>query len=265
MANLRDLGLTEYEERTYRALLDVGPATAKELSEAADVPMGRIYDVLNGIETKRLVRSQTASRPKKYIAVEPETALERLLDERKRELSEKASQYDDIARELERELDGGPIAGEKFWTAALGPQESVDLLVERLDAADEHILLTAGLPSAQFDLQAIGSRITDHLESAANRGASVWILLSPDLLAELPEGVSSRYESGLADRDGFEVRVGEAVEGSLSVVDDTDVCIEVPNPLDQDEPFAMIHLQNPRFAADVRAEFEPRWEAGTSL
>ena len=77
MANLRDLGLSEYEARAYRSLLKTGPTTAKELSRVSDVPMGRIYDVLNSIEQYNLVRSQSASRPKKYVAVEPETALDR--------------------------------------------------------------------------------------------------------------------------------------------------------------------------------------------
>ena len=62
MASLRDLGLSEYEERAYRSLLETGPTTAKELSRTSDVPMGRIYDVLNSLETHSLVRSQVASR-----------------------------------------------------------------------------------------------------------------------------------------------------------------------------------------------------------
>ena len=49
MASLRDLGLSEYEARVYRTLLDTGPTTAKELSRESEVPMGRIYDVLANI------------------------------------------------------------------------------------------------------------------------------------------------------------------------------------------------------------------------
>ena len=94
MASLRDLGLSEYEERAYRSLLKTGPTTAKELSRTSDVPMGRIYDVLNSLETKNLVRSQAASRPKKYVAVEPETALDRLLADKREELEERITQYE---------------------------------------------------------------------------------------------------------------------------------------------------------------------------
>ena len=93
MANLRDLGLSEYESRAYRSLLRTGPTTAKELSRTSEVPMGRIYDVLNGLEHHQLIRSQAAGRPKKYVAVEPEVALDRLLAVKKQELEAQAEQF----------------------------------------------------------------------------------------------------------------------------------------------------------------------------
>ncbi len=46
MVELRDLGLSEYEARAYRSLLGAGPTTAKELSDASGIPIGRVYDVL---------------------------------------------------------------------------------------------------------------------------------------------------------------------------------------------------------------------------
>ena len=126
MASLRDLGLSEYEARVYRALLDTGPTTAKELSRASEVPMGRIYDVLASIETHGLVRAQTASRPKKYVAVEPDTALSRLLEDRQRELEAKADQYEAIVDDLIGELDATDQSDEAFWTAAVGPADTAD-------------------------------------------------------------------------------------------------------------------------------------------
>lgn len=122
MVSLRDLGLSEYEARAYRSLLQTGPTTAKELSRASDVPMGRIYDVLNTIEQHNLVRSQSASRPKKYVAVEPATALDRLLDDKKRELDERAEQYETIVEQLAGELETAEHVEETFWTAAVGPE-----------------------------------------------------------------------------------------------------------------------------------------------
>jgi len=259
MASLRDLGLSEYEARAYRALLKTGPTTAKELSRVSDVPMGRIYDVLNSIETYNLVRSQSASRPKKYVAVEPQTALDRLLDDKKRELEEKASQYEEIVDELVGELETAEPVEETFWTAAVGPDEVVDLLVERLAAADERIIIVATTLSQQFDMDTVGDLIVEELEDALDRGVNVSLLMRPELVSTLPESVGDRYRTRLAQHDQFAVRTSANVTGTFELIDDAEVCIEVPHPLNAKETFAMIDLKDREFAANVRTEFEPRW------
>jgi sugar-specific transcriptional regulator TrmB len=265
MANLRDLGLSEYEARAYRALLRTGPTTAKELSRASDVPMGRVYDVLNSLEQYNLVRSQAASRPKKYVAVEPDTALDRLLEDKHQELEEKARQYEGIVDELVDELDAAePVQGQ-FWTAAVGPDETVDLLLERLSAADDHIVVVAGASSVQFDLGEVGDLVVEELEGALNRGVDVMVLLSPEIVETLPPSVGERYTDHLAGHPQFEARTSQTVSGTFNLIDDTEVCIEVPNPLDPGETFAMIDLKDPEFATDVRDVFEPRWETAEEL
>lgn len=265
MADLRDLGLSEYESTAYRTLLRTGPTTAKELSNESDVPMGRIYDVLNGLEQRALVRSQTASSPKKYAAVEPDTALDRLLDRKRRELDAKAEQYERIVDELSGDLDAVEPPTDRFWTVAVGPEETADLLVERLAAADERILLVAGMPSPQFDLGSVSQRVVDELEAAMDRGVAVSILLTPDLVSTLPERVVERYGRRLADRDGFAARTCPDVDGTFNLVDDAEVCIEIPNPLDPGAAFAMIDFKDPSFVADVRDAFEEQWTRAEPL
>ncbi|WP_135364959.1 TrmB family transcriptional regulator [Halosimplex halophilum] len=265
MASLRDLGLSEYEARAYRALLESGPTTAKELSRASDVPMGRIYDVLNSLETQSLARSQTASRPKKYVAVESDTALDRLLDSKKRELERQAEQYEDIVDDLTDELDGAEPVEEPFWTASVGAAEALDLLVERLTAADERIVVVASAPVQQFDIDDVAARVTAALEDALERGVSVSVLLTPEMVDALPEAVGERYREALQPHANFETRTSANVTGTFEIVDDTEVCIEVPHPLTEDETLAVIDLKDPEFAADIAAEFGPRWEEAREL
>jgi len=265
MASLRDLGLSEYESRTYRTLLDRGPATAKELSSSSEVPMGRIYDVLNGLEGNGLVRSQAASRPKKYVAVEPDTALDRLVETRKRELDQQAERYESVAADLVDDLDAAdPVEGQ-FWTAAVGPDETVELLVERLSAADEEIRYVAGLPSAQIDIDAVGQRMLDAFESALDRGVSVSVLIDPALVETAPDNLRAAYAARLGDHENYASRTSTAIDGTFTLVDGEEVCIEVPNPLDADEAFALIDFKDATFATDVRTVFEEQWVDSTSL
>jgi sugar-specific transcriptional regulator TrmB len=264
MANLRDLGLSEYEDRAFRSLLDTGPTTAKELSRASDVPMGRIYDVLNSLETYNLVRSQTASRPKKYAPVEPDTALERLLEDKRRQLDEKAEQYEEIVDELSDQLESAEPVDEPFWTAAVGPQETVDLLVERLSAADDLIVMVGALPGQQLDLTETTGRLVDELERALKRGVAVYMLLAPSFIQAVPEDVGQAYQRRLQQYDNYHYRTSDEVTATFELIDDIEVCIEVPHPLGG-STFAVIDLKDPEFADEIYEEFEPRWERAQKI
>jgi len=69
------MGLTEYQTRIYLALLEIGATTASRLSEHANVPYSKIYEVLNSLEEKGWVQAQTG-RPRRYYPKPPVEALE---------------------------------------------------------------------------------------------------------------------------------------------------------------------------------------------
>jgi sugar-specific transcriptional regulator TrmB len=217
--------------------------------------------VLNSIEQYNLVRSQSASRPKKYVAVEPATALDRLLDDKKRELQREADRYEEIVDELAGDLETGEPVGETFWTASIGPDETVDLLVERLSAADSQVIMVLSTYVEQFfDIDTVGTIILDELVDAVDRGVDVRLLMRPDLVPGLPESIGERYRDSLMQREGFSVRTSGNVSGSFTLIDENEVVIEVPHPLKRRETFAMIDFKDHEFARSVRAEFNPRWE-----
>lgn len=259
MADLRDVGLSEYEARAYRGLLESGPATAKELSEQTGVPMGRVYDVLNGLQRERLVRSQAASRPKRYVAVEPDTALERLLEEKRRTLRREERQFEDAVESLTAELERSDEPEEGFWTAAVGGEETADLLVERIAAATDRIVVIAATPIAGLDPGEVGPAVTDALAEALDRGVDVSVLLSESAPADLPPSVGRRYADRLADHPRFAVRTHPSVRGTVTLVDGQEACLAVPSPIDPDRTFAVIDLTDQRVARDVRERFRDRW------
>jgi len=265
MPSLRDLGLSEYEARSYRSLLQTGPTTAKELSRTSEVPMGRIYDVLNGLEQHSLVRSQSAGRPKKYVAVEPEVALDRLLEAKKRGLDEQAKQYEEVVDTLVDDIDTGEPVDDQFWTAAIGPDETLELQLERISAAETELIYVAGSPASEIDLQSVSDRVTETLEAALKRGVDIDLLVTPELVCDLPDQSAEQYHSRLTQYDNFEVRMLDSVDGTFTLIDGVEVCIAVPNPLDPTESFAMINLKDQPFAADIREEFTPRWERAEPL
>jgi len=73
--SLDKVGLTSYEIRTFTALLKAGELTASDLSQKSGVPYSKIYEVLGTLEGKGWVGSND-TRPTKYFAKSPATALE---------------------------------------------------------------------------------------------------------------------------------------------------------------------------------------------
>jgi len=74
---LRDFGLNTYESKIWTALLSRGVSTAGELSDIANVPRSRSYDVLESLEKKGFIIMKTG-KPIKYIAVKPEEVIDRI-------------------------------------------------------------------------------------------------------------------------------------------------------------------------------------------
>jgi HTH-type transcriptional regulator, sugar sensing transcriptional regulator len=72
---MENLGLTGYEIRVYLSLLDTGSMTASEISKKSGVPYSKIYEVLNTLEEKGWLESDS-SRPQKFFPKSPSSALE---------------------------------------------------------------------------------------------------------------------------------------------------------------------------------------------
>jgi sugar-specific transcriptional regulator TrmB len=84
----RYFSLNLYEVKIWTALLSRGVSTAGELSDIANVPRSRSYDVLESLEKKGFVIMKHG-KPIKYIAVPPKEVLERVkktVEEKTREL-----------------------------------------------------------------------------------------------------------------------------------------------------------------------------------
>lgn len=92
---LKDFGLNSYESKIWTALLSRGVSTAGELSDIANVPRSRSYDVLESLEKKGFIIMKIG-KPIKYIAVEPGEVIERVKKRLKKEASQKEEILDKI-------------------------------------------------------------------------------------------------------------------------------------------------------------------------
>ncbi|MGV8168652.1 MAG: TrmB family transcriptional regulator [Candidatus Nanoarchaeia archaeon] len=101
----RYFSLNLYEVKIWTALLSRGVSTAGELSDIANVPRSRSYDVLESLEKKGFVIMKIG-KPIKYIAVPPKEVLERVKKNIKNDADSHVKLLDDIKKtELIDELN----------------------------------------------------------------------------------------------------------------------------------------------------------------
>lgn len=73
----RSFNLNLYEVKLWTALLSRGISTAGELSDIADVPRSRTYDVLESLERKGFIIVKP-EKPIRYLAIAPQEILDRV-------------------------------------------------------------------------------------------------------------------------------------------------------------------------------------------
>ncbi len=101
----RYFSLNLYEVKIWAALLSRGVSTAGELSDIANVPRSRSYDVLESLEKKGFAITKLG-KPIKYIAVPPSEVVERVKKNMKVEAEEKVKRLENLkGTEVLKELN----------------------------------------------------------------------------------------------------------------------------------------------------------------
>jgi sugar-specific transcriptional regulator TrmB len=91
----RYFNLNLYEVKIWTALLSRGVSTAGELSDIANVPRSRSYDVLESLEKKGFVIMKLG-KPIKYIAVPPSEVVERVKKNVKQDADESLKRLESL-------------------------------------------------------------------------------------------------------------------------------------------------------------------------
>lgn len=101
LMGLSELGLNNYESKVYLALISEGESTAKNLSNITSIPYGKIYEIINMLESKGFL-SICPTKPMKCIAVSPRQSIEL----HKKRYHERINKFEaTILRELEPLFD----------------------------------------------------------------------------------------------------------------------------------------------------------------
>ncbi|MEM3754925.1 MAG: helix-turn-helix domain-containing protein, partial [Candidatus Bathyarchaeia archaeon] len=77
---LQELGLATNEAKVYITLLTIGASSATEISRSSGIPQPRIYDIMSKLEERGFIEVLHYGKRRKYQAVNPELALNRLIE-----------------------------------------------------------------------------------------------------------------------------------------------------------------------------------------
>ncbi len=259
---LRSFGLSTYEARAYVTLLRTGAAEATTVAREADVPSGRIYDVLNTLVDRNLLHVREG-RPKRYHALPPKVALQNLLDQRKREQEARYDQLTKVASELEQRLpaSGGGGRESTFYHVCIGTGQTRDFLVEQVQEAQDEILVS--LEFERYDPEE--DQLFHAFREAAERGVEIRVLIRDADVAYILE---SPYNDLIGRTvmpyvgENVGVRVIREEQVPFGVIDAEKALIGVKNPVDPEVYFALVYVWDQGFASDLRERFTRLWDAG---
>jgi len=228
----RYFSLNLYEVKIWTALLSRGVSTAGELSDIADVPRSRSYDVLESLEKKGFVIMKLG-KPIKYLAVPPQEVLERV----KKNVKEDAKNR--IGR-LE-ELKGTEVIGELNALHTQG--------VELVEPAD----LSGSLRGRH--------NLYNHLElTIRNAENNVTLMTTTDGFIRKVEGLKPTFDK--IKKRGVKIRIAAPItKDAMSSVKDLKGVAEV-RTTDSKARFCIVDGKELVFMVLDDAEVHPTYDVG---
>ncbi len=199
LALIQGIGLTEYEGRVYVALISLGKAKAKEISDITSIAYPKVYDVLASLKQKGFVEEELG-RPRIYRPVDPSRAIRNYVEERISLLRNKAEQLIDVLAVKYKETSGGK--GEAFIVQS--KRGILDKLRDLILKAKKEVLISV----PNFDALGVKALLLD-LNAARKKGVDVKILTS----LSTPK---AEVERALEVAD---VRIKEGLEGCYVITD----------------------------------------------
>ena len=257
-AVLRDLGLTSYEAKAYAVLVQRHSSTAVELARRAVIPRQRIYDVVDGLVQRGLVRPISGDVAS-FAAADPRVAIAGLIAEHRERFSRLARSADNASEALSGLWQSGqqeqaPLAFVEFLRdpASLGAR-----FVELQRRATSSMLLFTRRPYVVED-NTVGLEATRRIAAG---GGDVRCIYE----AEILDAAESIQEIAQFDAAGERGRIVDAVPMKLCLVDGTHALFSLTDPVAGGLTATNVLVEHPDLATSLRYAFEALWASGRPI
>ncbi|MBD3338395.1 MAG: hypothetical protein GF353_04770 [Candidatus Lokiarchaeota archaeon] len=280
---LESLSLSTYEINTYLALLPFKTLTAREISQISGVPSGRIYEVLDELNRKRMIKIED-SRPKKYKPIPPNLAFHNIIDKIREENREKINAMTNQAKELESHLfDSNSAIKNKssriFWSTAFGNFSIETLYLKSIVESSEEILINLYLNKKTIRRLRFLETLNKQIKFALERGVRVkylWTIQTyeddysnlnyenyKDYYLKILDRLKKLYESSSSEHY-FESRFSaKIIPTYYDIFDKKQVILKLQNPINPSKTFACISVLDHKLASELRNKFLSIWNFET--
>lgn len=207
---LEAFGLNEYTARSFVALLSLGTATAKEISDVSGVPRTRVYDVMDTLQERGLV-SVRHTEPREFWAVSGETASKNF----ERRLMKRVNLFREAVDAID--TSAGPEEQRGVWTVS-GREAITTRIVEFVESATDEIVFMTVEPL-------LTEEILDSLRAASERGVTI-------KLGAMADGTEGSIHEAVADFQSIDSlwQWEDTPAGRLLLVDEQQTLVSVLVP-----------------------------------
>ncbi len=250
----RYFDLNLYEVKLWASLLSRGVSTAGELSDIADVPRSRSYDVLESLEKKGFVIMKLG-KPIKYIAIPPAEVVDRVKKHMHLTAQEKVKRLDSVR--------GSPLMGEleTLHTQGISLVDPTDLsgclrgrhnLYNHLDLLIKEAKNNVNIMTTEKGFLRKVEGLKASLEKAKKKGVKIRIAAP---LGKDGQKIVQELK-GIAD-----VKHNEKVKSRFMTVDGKDMVFMVLDDKDVHPSYDLgIWVKTPYFTSSMDTMFNDVWD-----
>jgi sugar-specific transcriptional regulator TrmB len=270
---LVNAGLSSYCINAFLTLMNSGNLTAKEISNRANVPIGRIYESLDELESKKMVTVHEG-RPKKYTAIPFNKALINLITYQREESKKKERSLIDQLKELEIKYydSSGKREERMVYSTIFGTKEIISLYIQYFREVQEEILITEFINNTTLRVLDHGRFFFEELSKSVDHGINVKMLWcfennqrekvdneeNYELFSQLKE---KHKEFGLTNKKkNFEIKtLFRRVPTYFDIFDKKRVIFKLQNPSQPWRIFASLNILDLDLAYQLRTHFHNIW------
>ncbi len=251
LQRLQAFGLDEGESVVYYQLCRLGGARAAEVAVAAKRKRPDTYRILDNLVIKGFAE-KTLERPVKYVAIDVETALGRLLEARAEEVETMRSESTSLAKLWPKpHAAAGPTS--QRYTVYQGREQVKGLIGRMLEAAQEEVIVVA----SPGGLANLGLRA--FLDSLGDTNVHLRLLTKPE---------ARKHESLAGLESDIDIRYAELPSyHQMLLVDSKQIALFVSagrKVSTQGDEETVLWLNTPDFVLAQKALFDAVWMTGLS-